>query len=206
MTRPNRIPTLLLLPIIGILLAAISASAQSYADGAQLAGVHERTNDTTLRQAYTGHFGWTLHLPEEEIAKFNKLGSKVNAAGLSEVVNFMLRGGRGGVTIRYYTEKRIVPTGYMLLDSAIHYHETDSVGRNGTIYRRSYILRDQAIDIEILLTDKGHADLGGSITGIFDSFLPPESAAFELEEWRYGRDASEYEEGRYDGPNAPDRE
>ena len=138
------------------------------------------------------------------MAKFNKLGSKVNEAGMTEVVNFMLRGGLGGITIKYYTEKRIVPTGYYLLDSLIHYHESDSVGRNGKIYRRSYILRDQAIDIEVLLTDKGGTALGGSITALFDSFMPPAGAAFELEDWRYGRDASEYEEGDYN-QGMPDR-
>ena len=203
MIRPNRY-LLSILPLLLLLLSAVGADAQTYATRAEMAGTHDRTSDSTLTQTYTGHFGWTINLPPVEVAKFNKLGSRVNEAGMTETVNFMLRGGLGGVTITYYTEKRIVPTGYYLLDSLIHFYGADSAGRNGTIHRRSYILRDQSVDIEVLLTEKGETALGGSLTALFDSFMPPEGAQFELEDWRYGRDASEYEEGDY-GQGMPDR-
>ena len=179
-------------------------SAQNYAKETGEAGVHERTTDSTLTQTYTGHFGWSINLPPEEIAKFNKIGSSVNESGKSETVNFMLRGGRGGVFIRYYTEQRMMPLGYMLLDSTIHYYEIDSTGRNGNIYRRTYVMTDQAVEIEVMLTEKGEAELKESVTAMFDSFLPPKDATYALEQWRYGRDPSEYREGRYPpggGPN-----
>lgn len=170
--------------------------AQTYASAVGDARHHTRTTDSSLTQPYTGHFGWTVALPADSIAKFNKIGSKVNESGKSEVVNFMLRNGRGGVFIRYYTEQRMLPLGYALLDSAIHFYEADSAGRNGHIYRRTYVLTDQTIEMEITLTEKGQADLGGVVQAIFDSFLPPKEATFALQGWRYGRDESDYEQGR----------
>lgn len=193
----NRTLRLLLLPIFA-LFAADVALAQTYVEDVGDAEVRARTTDSTLVQQYTGHYGWSFMLPEEKVAKFNKLGSKVNEGGQSEVVNFMLRGGRGGVTIRYYTEQRMLPAGYSLLDSAMHFYEYDSVGRNGTIYRRIYVLTDQTIEMEVMLTEKGAAELGSDIAvAIFDSFLPPDGATYALEEWRYGRNPEDYEVGRY---------
>ena len=116
----------------------------------------------------------------------------------------MLRGGRGGMKVRYYTEQRMMPLGYKLLDSILHYYEIDSVGRNGNIYRRTYVMTDQAVEIEILLTEKGETDLKEHLVGIFDSFIPPDSATFELQEWRYGRDPKDYEEGRYPEGGGPE--
>ncbi|MGE3800020.1 MAG: hypothetical protein AB7H80_03290 [Candidatus Kapaibacterium sp.] len=170
--------------------------AQNYAQETGEAEVHQRTTDSTLSQIYTGHFGWSISLPPEEIAKFNKIGSSVNESGKSEVVNFLLRGGRGGLKIRYYTEQRMIPLGYALLDSTIHYYEIDSAGRNGNIYRRTYVLTDQSVEIELLLTEKGEADLKESVVALFDSFVPPPSATFNLQQWRYGRNPEEYQEGR----------
>ncbi len=186
------------------LCTAIPLTAQNYAQEVGEAEVDSRTTDSTLTQEYTGNFGWKIFLPEESIAKYNKLGSKVNESGQSEVVNFMLRGRRGGISIRYYTEQRMIPLGYKLLDSTLHFYEIDSVGRNGNIYRRTYVMTDQAVEIEIMLTEKGDADLKEKVEAMFDSFLPPETARMELEEWRYGRDPSDYEEGRYPPGGGPE--
>ena len=65
-------------------------------------------------------------------------------------------------------------------------------------------MTDQAVEIEILLTVKGETDLKESVTAIFDSFAPPSAATFDLEQWRYGRDPSEYEEGRYGTGRGPE--
>lgn len=189
--------TRLLLVIPALLFAcALQLSAQTYASDVGDAQIRMRTTDSTLTQTYTGHFGWSLKLPDESIAKYNKIGSKVNEAGQSEVTNFMLRGGRGGLTIRYYTEQRMMPLGFALLDSTIHFYEIDSTGRNGHIFRRTYVLTDQTIEIEMVLTDKGQTDLGDKVAAIFDSFLPPKEATFELQKWRYGRNPEDYEQGR----------
>ncbi len=199
-------PFALFIVILALLLAAsITLTSQTYVSDVGDAVVTTRTSDSTLTQTYTGHYGWSIDLPAEDIAKFNRLGSKVNEPGMSEVVNFMLRGGRGGITLRYYTERRMLPAGYSLLDSTIHYYEADSVGKNGHIYRRTYVMSEQAVEIELMLTEAGQADLGGLIRAIFDSFMPPATAGFELEGWRYGRDASEYEEGDYPRGGGPDR-
>lgn len=179
-----------------LLFGALSLSAQTYASDVGQAQVRTRTADSSLTQPYTGHFGWMLMLPDESIAKFNKIGSKVNEQGQSEVVNFLLRGGRGGMFVRYYTEQRMLPMGYALLDSTIHFYEADSTGRNGHIYRRTYVLTDQTVEIEITLTEQGQADLGSKIQAIFDSFLPPKEATFALQTWRYGRNSADYEQGR----------
>jgi hypothetical protein len=188
----------LLLPSICALLAASASStlsAQSYAADAGEGEHHTRTSDSSLTQPYTGAYGWSMMLPPESVASFNKILSKVNSEGQSEVVNFMLRGGLGGLTIKYYTERRQLPVGYKLLDSAIHFYEADSVGRNGKIYKRSYVLAEQAIDIEVMLTEKGQAELEGKLLAIFDSFQPPAEATFTLKEWQYGRNPEDYETG-----------
>ena len=179
-----------------IILCSTSMFAQTYAEDVGDAEVRTRTTDSSLTQAYTGHFGWTLMLPDKSIAKYNKLGSKLNEAGQSEVVNFLLRGGRGGMKVKYYTEQRMMPLGFALLDSTIHFYEIDSTGRNGKIFRRIYVLTDQTIEIEILLTEKGQSDLGDKVMAIFDSFIPPKEATFELQKWRYGRNPEDYQEGR----------
>ena len=190
--------------LLFLMLAALPLTAQNYAHETGGAEVRERTTDSSLTQLYQGHFGWQIKLPEESIAKYNKLGSSVNESGKSEVVNFMLRGGRGGIKIRYYTEQRMMPLGYMLLDSLVHFYEIDSVGRNGTIYRRTYVMTDQAVEIEILLTDKGETDLKDVLMPMFDSFTAPETATYELEGWRYGRNPEDYEEGRYPAGGGPE--
>lgn len=186
---------LIIVPVL-LLLAGASLLAQTYASSVGEAQLRTRTTDSSLTQLYTGHFGWSIKLPEESIAKFNKIGSKVNEQGKSEVVNFMLREGRGGIFIRYYTEQRMLPLGYALLDSAIHFYEADSTGRNGHIYRRTYVMTDQTVEIEVTLTEKGQADLAAKLPAIFDSFIAPKEATFGLQTWRYGRDKGDYEQGR----------
>lgn len=205
--KTNRLhPFSLFIVILALLLAAsITLSSQTYVSDVGDAVVTTRTTDSSLTQIYTGHFGWTINLPAEDIAKFNRIGSKVNEAGMSEVVNFMLRGNRGGVTMRYYTERRMLPAGYKLLDSTIHYYEADSTGKNGHIYRRTYVMSEQAVEIELMLTETGEADLGAVVRAIFDSFMPPADAGFELEKWRYGRNAADYEAGDYPRGGGPDR-
>jgi hypothetical protein len=178
-----------------VLSAASTLSAQSYAADAGEGEHHTRISDSSLTQPYTGSYGWSMMLPPESVASYNKILSKVNTEGQSEVVNFMLRGGLGGLTIKYYTERRQLPVGYKLLDSVIHFYEADSVGRNGKIYKRSYVLSEQAIDIEVMLTEKGQAELGEKLQAIFDSFQPPPTATFVLKEWQYGRNPEDYESG-----------
>lgn len=179
-----------------LLFGAASLAAQTYDESVGEAQQRTSTTDSTLTQIYTGHFGWSLKLPDESIAKFNKIASKVNEQGKSEVVNFMLREGRGGIFVRYYTEQRMLPLGYAVLDSTIHFYEADSLGRNGHIYRRTYVMTDQTVEIEVNLTEKGQADLGSKLQAIFDSFLPPKEATFALQTWRYGRSKGDYEQGR----------
>jgi len=98
----------------------------------------------------------------------------------------MLPGGAGAVKIRNYKEQQVVPPGYKLLDSVVFF-DRDSIGVNGRLFFRTYILRDMAVQMEVLLTPKGEKEYGGLLTAIFDSFLPPEGADKALQEWRYER-------------------
>ena len=159
-----------------------------------------RATDSTVTQKWTSEYGYSVTLPAT--AKYNKIGSVYNKQGRTEKVNFMLPGGNGAVTITYFTEPRQVPKDYRTLDSA-HYYQYDSVGRNGMIHRRVYVLRDNAIHIDVLLTDKGAKNYGAVVPAIFDSFVPPPDAVFALESWRYGRKESEFEHGRYGAGSGP---
>ncbi len=161
----------------------------------------ERSYDSTLTTKAEGKMGWSIMLPET--ARYNKLGSKYNEAGQTEQVNYLLRGGNGSVMIRYYTEQRMLPQGYAMLDS-VHLFDTDSLGRNGMIYRRLYIYREFAVEIDLLLTEKGQKEFADKVRPIFDSFVPPQGAVAELHGWRYGRDPKDYQQGRYPPGGGPD--
>ena len=157
--------------------------------------VRSRTTDSTLTQKWTSEFGYSFMLPAT--AKYNTIGSAINKATQTERQNFMIPGGNGAISIEYVTEQRILPKSYALLDS-MHYYEVDSAGRNGTIHRRVYVLRDVSVQMDILLTTKGEKEYADRVKPIFDSFQPPPGASFTLEGWRYGRDPKEYQRGRSD--------
>lgn len=152
-----------------------------------------RKSDTNVQQVWTSHFGFIVRLPNK--ARYNKLGYVLNQAGRSELVNFILPSRAGSITVRYYHEGRMVPKGFRMLDS-IHVFDSDSLGRNGKIYRRLYILTEFAVETEVLLTPTGEAEYGPLMDAIFDSFVAPSGSACLLPQWRYGRDPSKYEHGR----------
>lgn len=179
---------------------AALAVALSTAAAAQPAA---RATDSTVTQNWTSGYGYSVTLPAA--AKYNKIGSISNPQGKTEKMNFIIPGGAGSITITYFTEPRMVPKDYKTLDSA-HYYEYDSTARNGTIHRRVYVLRENAVHIDVLLTEKGEAMYAAAVPAIFDSFVPPPSAVFALETWRYGRDPREYEQGRYGSGSGPGHE
>lgn len=168
-------------------LLAVAVVHVSWAEGAPA----ER--DSTISQKWTSEFGYSFTLPQK--ARYNKLGSELKKDQHTERQNFILPGGSGAITIYYYLEGRMVPKDYKLLDS-IHYYDVDSVGRNGTIHRRVYILKDIAVQMDILLTPKGETEYGGLIEQIFATFVPPPGAEKKLDAWRYGRNPKDYEHGR----------
>lgn len=169
-----------------MMMFAVAASAQDgSADG--------------LPQQWTSeNFGYGFSLPPESLVKYNKLGSAYNVSGGSEKVNFMIRGGKGAITIEHFTEQRMVPDGYQLRDDSLHYYDQDSVGTNGKILRRNYVMNQQVVQLQILVTPSGEAEILPLVPLIFASFRAPEQASFTLESWRYGRDPSEYQRGRYE--------
>lgn len=158
-----------------------------------------RATDSTVSQKWTSDYGYSIVLPAA--AKYNKIGSTYTKEGRTEKVNFILSGG-GAVTVTFYTEPRMVPKDFRTLDS-MHFYQYDSAGRNGMIHRRVYVLRDNAIQIDVLLTEKGERMFGAVVPAIFDSFVPPPDATFALESWRYGRDPREFEQGRYGSGTGP---
>jgi hypothetical protein len=177
-----------------ILLLALVSFKTSLAQGP--------VQDSSLSQKWTSEYGYSFTLPAK--ARYNKLGSEIKKEGQTERQNFILPGGSGSVTMQYFAEPRMVPKDYKLLDS-IRYYDIDSTGRNGMIYRRVYILKDFAVQIDILLTEKGQKEYGDLVRPIFDTFVPPAGAVRELEAWRYGRDPKEFEHGRYAPNSGPDR-
>jgi hypothetical protein len=162
----------------------------------------QRATDPSLTQKFTSEFGYSFMLPAT--AKFNKLGSAVNVPGETEKQNYLIPGGNGAIMIYYVKEGRMVPRNFQMLDG-VHYYQFDSLGRNGMIYRRVYILKDYAIQIDILLTEKGQKEYADKVQAIFDSFVPPPDAIKELQAWRYGRNAKEFEKGRYREFGGPGR-
>ncbi len=152
-----------------------------------------RVTDPSLTQRWTGTFGESFSFPAE--VKYNALGSEVKQAEQTERVNFIIPGGNGSIKVQYFTEKRMVPKGFGMLDS-MRFADVDSAGRNGMIHRRTYILRDFAVQIDILLTDKGEQAYGGRVHAIFDSFDPKAGSPTDLEAWRYGRDPRQFEHGK----------
>jgi hypothetical protein len=156
-----------------LLLAPTLASAQE---------TTMRVVDSTLTQKWTSEFGYSFMLPPK--AKFNTIGSTLNKAGMTQLANFILSGGAGAIKIWNYKEQQVVPQGYKMLDSMVYY-ETDSVGVNGTIHIRTYILHWLVVRIEVLLTEKGRLEYGDRLRAIFDSFTPPEGTEKTLEQWRY---------------------
>jgi hypothetical protein len=178
--------------LVALLLGATSLHAQDTA----------RAIDPRLPQLFSSEYGYSFALPEK--AKFNKLGSEIKKAGQTERQNFILSGGSGSITIYHFAEPRMVPKDYKLIDS-IHYFDIDSAGRNGMIHRRVYILKEIAVQMDILLTEKGAKEYGDLVEPIFTSFVPPAGAERRLDAWRYGRDPKEFERGRYAPNQGPDR-
>ncbi len=154
------------------------------------------TTDSTVNQKWVSEFGFSFLIPAK--ARFNKLGSNVDIAGQTQRANFILPGACGSITIQNFKEGRMVPQGYRFLDS-VHVWDKDSTGRNGIIHRRLYILTKLAVQIDILLTEKGSLEYGSVIPAILDSFVAPEGAEKVLPAWRYGRSASEFERGKPPG-------
>lgn len=143
-----------------------------------------RTHDSLLTQQYASAFGYTFMLPGK--AKLNPIGSEINRAGSTQLANYILPGGAGALKIRNFKEQQVVPPGYKLMDSIVIF-ERDSIGVNGHLYFRNYILRDIAVQIEVLLTPKGEKEYAALLRPMFDSFMPPEGAEKALQEWRYER-------------------
>lgn len=154
----------------------------------------QRISDTSVQQIWKSHYGFTMLVPNA--ARFNKLGSVLNQAGQSEVTNFILPGGCGSVTLRYYAEGRMIPKGFNYISDSIHIYDTDSAGRNGMIYRRLFLMTDFTVEAEVLLTQKGEAMYKPLLRSIFDSFVAPAGAQAAVPQWRYGRDPREFEQGR----------
>jgi hypothetical protein len=179
------------------LVAAVAALVSTTTS--LLAQPAARATDTSVTQKWTSEFGYSLTLPA--VARYNKIGTLINKEGKTEKVNFILPGG-GSVTVSFFTEPRMVPKDFKTLDS-LHYYQYDSTGRNGVIHRRIYVMRENAVHIDVLLTDKGEQTYGALVPAIFDSFLPPPNTIFALETWRYGRDPREYEQGRYGEGTGP---
>lgn len=175
---------------VGVLLLTIPAYAQPA----------PRATDSTVNQKWTSEYGYSILLPAT--AKYNKIGSLANKEGRTEKTNFILPGGAGSVTVTYFTEPRMVPKDYKTLDS-LHYYQYDSTGRNGIIHRRIYVMHETAVHIEVMLTEKGQQQYAAVLPAIFDSFVPPPGTIFALESWRYGRNPSEFEHGRYGQGTGP---
>lgn len=159
-----------------------------------------RATDTTVTQKWTSEFGYSVLLPVT--AKYNKIGSLISKEGKTEKANFILPGGSGSVTVTFFTEPRMVPKDYKTLDS-LHYYQYDSTGRNGIIHRRVYVMHENAVHIDVLLTDKGQTLYGAAVAAIFDGFVAAPGTVYALESWRYGRDPREYESGRYGQGTGP---
>ncbi len=154
----------------------------------------QRISDSAVQQSWKSHYGYSMLVPNT--AKFNKLGSVLNEAGQSEVTNYILPGGCGSVTLRYFAEGRMIPKGFRYISDSIHIFDTDSAGRNGMIYRRIFLMTDFTIEAEVLLTQKGEGVYKPLLRAIFDSFVPPAGAMASIPQWRYGRDPREFEQGR----------
>jgi|GEM_PF-3298399 len=186
---------LIILPFL--LLCAIPAMAQptENVDSALATVKHiTRHTDPAVDSVWTSKFGYTLKVPNK--AKPNPIGTNFNQAGMTETANFILPGGAGAIKLQYFTETFMVPKGFQLLDST-HVADIDSNGTNGVIHRRDYIMRDQVVRLEVLVTPRGAAEYNESVlAAIKDSFTPPANASHTLPKWRYGRNASEYQEGR----------
>lgn len=161
-----------------------------------------KATDTSVAQKFESQFGYSFLLPNK--AKYNKINSEVIPAGETEKQNYILPGGAGAITIRHIKEWRMVPRDFKMMDG-IHYHDPDSVGRNGKIFKRVYILKENTIEIEILLTAKGETEYGEKVQAIKDSFVPMPNAVKELDAWRYGRNPKDYEKGRYFDNQGPSR-
>ncbi len=170
--------------VLILLALALPARAQE---------VVTRTVDSSLTQQYSSDFSYSFMLPAK--AKLNPIGSELNRAGAAQLVNFILPGGCGSVKIRNYREQQVVPPGYKLLDSMVFF-ESDSMGVNGRIIMRNYILRDMSVQIEVLLTAKGEKEYGAILTPMFDSFIPPPDQEKILHDWRYQRGKDRFKNNR----------
>ncbi len=152
-----------------------------------------RTVDSSLTQKYQSDFGYSFMLPAK--AKLNPIGSDLNRAGQSQLTNFILPGGSGSLKIRNYKEQQVVPPGYKMLDSMVFF-QRDSMGVNGRIVIRNYILREMSVQMEVLLTAKGEKEYGGVLNAMLDSFLPPADQEKALHEWRYERGKDRFKNNR----------
>jgi hypothetical protein len=149
--------------------------------------ISTRSHDSSLTQLFQSEFGYTFMLPAK--AKFNPIGSSINKPGATQTANYILPGGAGSIKIWNLKERQVVPPGYKMLDSMIYY-DIDSVGVNGKIRTRTYILHFMAVRMQVLLTPKGEPEYADRLKAIFDSFTPPATAGKILERWRfeYGKD------------------
>jgi hypothetical protein len=76
------------------------------------------------------------------------------------------------------------------------FFQRDSIGVNGRIIIRNYILSDMAVQMEVLLTAKGEKEYGGILGAMFDSFLPPADQQTKLQDWRYERGKDRFKNNR----------
>jgi hypothetical protein len=185
---------------VSALLSSASAVAQPAVAEPAVAQPAARATDSTVNQKWTSEYGYSILLPAT--ARYNKIGSLFNKEGKTEKVNFILPGGAGSVTVTFFTEPRMVPKDFKTIDS-LHFYQYDSTGRNGIIHRRIYVMRENAVHMDVLLTEKGETMYGALLPAIFDSFVPPPGTTFALESWRYGRDPREFESGRYGAGSGP---
>ncbi len=163
-------------------------------------GAHAQDGaDSSLTQSWTSdNFGYGFRFPDKSIVKYNPLGSVYDKDKGTEKVNFMIRGGRGAITIEFFTERHMVPKGFQIRPDSLYYFSSDSTGTNGRIFRREYIMRDRVVEAQILVTPRGEADILPLVDPIFDSFVAPEGADFSLQDWRFGRSADQVERPRYE--------
>lgn len=171
-----------LLASLVLIAGAIGVRAQSLAPPPPDSLRVPRSYDSSLTQKYTSDFGYSFTLPAK--AKFNPIGSSINKPGHTQMANFILTGGCGGVKIWNLKETQVVPFNYRLLDSIIYY-ENDSVGVNGKIRTRTYIMDSAVVRIEVMLTAKGQAEYTPILKAMFDTFLPPPNITMRLDKWRF---------------------
>lgn len=154
-----------------------------------------RSFDSSLVKFNSKTYNYSFSIPAQ--AKINPIGTRENKEGKTEVYNFILSGGLGAMNIRYFTEEHLIPKDYKLLDSMHFFDSTGTAQGNRKTYQRTYLLSNYTTQIELLLTEKGEAELKDKITAIFDSFIPSPNTSNQMQGWRYGRNPKDYQNGRY---------